>query len=208
MITDRNQLAGRRWGRGDSGLAVVEVAIVLPLLALLISGIIEGGMAWRDSLTVSSGTRSAARVVSNLGSNRLADYEALLTLDAALDGLSTSYVVGVLVYDASAADGAVPDACLDSGGNPKSITGSCNYYSAAMIDTMSISKFDGVSATTCSPTSWDHFYCPTDRETRQQQGVEKVGVWVRVKRGWFTNMFPGDGLTVEHRTVMNVEPGS
>jgi len=189
-------------------LAVVEVAIVLPLLALLISGIIEGGMAWRDSLTVSSGTRSAARVVSNLGSNRLADYEALLTLDAALDGLSTSYVVGVLVYDASAADGSVPAACLDSGGNPKSVSGSCNFYSAAMIKSMSISKFDGLSAPSCSATSWDHFYCPTDRETRQNHGLETVGVWVRVKRAWFTNMFPGDGLTVEHQTVMNVEPGS
>jgi len=208
MDADRTKRTERRRGRGDRGLAVVEVAIILPLLALLISGIIEGGMAWRDSLTVSSGTRSAARVVSNLGSNRLSDYEALLTLDAALDGLSTSYVVGVLIYDASAADGAVPAACLDSGGNPKSISGSCNYYSAAMIKSMSISKFDGLEATTCSATSWDHFYCPTSRETRQKQGLETVGVWVRVKRGWFTNMFPGDGLTVEHRTVMNVEPGS
>jgi len=208
MNVDLTKQAGRRRGRGDRGLAVVEVAIILPLLALLISGIIEGGMAWRDSLTVSSGTRSAARVVSNLGSNRLSDYEALLTLDAALDGLSTSYVVGVLIYDGSAADGSVPAACLDAGGNPKSISGSCNYYSAAMITSMSIAKFDGLGATTCSATSWDHFYCPTSRETRQNQGLETVGVWVRVKRGWFTNMFPGDGLTVEHRTVMNVEPGS
>ncbi len=208
MDTSPRSRRERRRADGDRGLVIVEFAIILPLLAMLIAGIIEFGMAWRDSLTVSSGTRSAARVVSNLGSNRLSDYEALLTLDAALQGLSTSYVVGVLIYDASAVDGAIPPACFGADGTPKSITGSCNYYSAAMIDSMSISNFDGVSATTCSATSWDHFYCPTSRETRQNQGLEIIGVWVRVKRGWFTNMFPGQGLTVEHRTVMNAEPGS
>lgn len=198
----------RRRLNDDRGLVVVEVAIILPLLALLISGIVEFGMAWRDSLTVSSATRSAARVVSNLGSNRLSDYEALLTLDAALQGLSTSYVEGVLIYDASAADGAVPSACLGSGGTPVSVTGSCNYYSSSMISALSSSNFDGASATSCSATSWDHFYCPTSRETKQDQGLETIGVWVRVERAWFTRMFPGQGLTVEHRTVMNAEPGS
>ncbi len=193
---------------GERGVAVVEVAIILPLLAMLVSGIIEFGMAWRDSLTVSSGTRSAARVVSNLGTNRLSDYEALLTLDAALGGLSTSYVVGVLIYDGSAADGAVPPACTDASNNPQSVSGKCNYYTAAMISSISISNFDGLGATSCSATSWDHFYCPTTREIHQDQGLEQIGVWVRVERDWFTHMFPGQGLTVEHQTVMNAEPGS
>lgn len=198
----------RRRASGDRGMAVVEVAIVLPLLALLISGIVEFGMAWRDSLTVSSGTRAAARVVSNLGDNRLSDYEALLTLDAALQGLSSSSVAGVLIYDASAADGSVPSACLGSGGTPVSVSGSCNYYSQSMISALSASNFDGASATSCSAGSWDRFYCPTSRETQQDEGVETIGVWVRVERAWITRMFPGQGLTVEHRTVMNAEPGS
>ncbi len=200
--------AKRSRSNGERGVAVVEVAIILPLLAMLVSGIIEFGMAWRDSLTVSSGTRSAARVVSNLGTNRLSDYEALLTLDAALGGLSTSYVVGVLIYDGSAADGGIPPACKDGNDNPQSVTGKCNYYTAAMINSMSIGNFDGLGATSCSASSWDHFYCPTDREIRQDQGLEQIGVWVRVERDWFTHMFPGQGLTVEHQTVMNAEPGT
>lgn len=194
--------------QGDRGVAIVEVAIVLPLLAMLVSGIIEFGMAWRDSLTVSSGTRSAARVVSNLGDNRLSDFEALLTLDAALGGLSSSVVVGVLIYDGSANDGSVPPVCLGAGGTPVSVSNKCNYYTAAMIDSMSVSNFDGIGASSCSGGSWDRFYCPTSRETGQSEGLEKIGVWVRVERDWVTHMFPGQGLTVEHRTVMNAEPGS
>ena len=206
-LTSRLRPRTRR-AKDDRGLVAVEVAIIMPLLVLLVSGIIEFGMAWRDSLTVSSGTRSAARVVSNLGGNRLSDYEALLTLDAALQGLSTSNVAGVMIYDGSAADGSVPAACLGSGGTPTSVSGLCNYYTASMLSSISLANFDGASATTCSSTSWDHFFCPTSRETRQNMGLQEVGVWVRVKRDWVTKMFPGQGLTVEHQTVMNVEPGT
>jgi hypothetical protein len=33
-------------------------------------------------------------------------------------------------------------------------------------------------------------------------------VWVRVDRGWFTDMFPGDGITIDDQTVMRVEPST
>ena len=85
--------------RGDGGLAIVEFAIVAPLLALLAAGVIEFGMAWRDNLTVSSASRAAARVASNLGNNNLADYEALLTLEAALASMEYATLEGVLIYD-------------------------------------------------------------------------------------------------------------
>ena len=70
----------RTWerARNDRGLAMVEMAIVAPLLALLMAGILEYGTLWRDDLTVTSSSRAATRVVSNLGTDHLSDYEALL----------------------------------------------------------------------------------------------------------------------------------
>lgn len=189
--------------RGDGGLAIVEMAIVVPLLALLAAGIIEFGMAWRDDLTISSATRSAARVASNLGDNDLADYEALLALEAALATLDDATIEGVLIYDGSATDGKPAAACFDGGGDPQaSAAGNCNFYTAAMLAALNPSNFS--SGGTCG--AWDWYYCPATERSTDQATLSDVGVWIRVKRDWFTDMFPGDGLTMKDQTVMRVEP--
>lgn len=191
--------------RGDSGLAIVEFAIVAPLLALLTAGIIEFGMAWRDNLTVSSATRSAARVASNLGDDNLTDYEALLTLRAAVSSLDHATLEGVLIYDGSATDGDPPTACFDAGGDPQSsASGNCNYYTAAMIDSLPQSNFSSMAS--CG--AWDWYYCPISERSTAQATLSDVGIWVRIDRGWFTEMFPGDGITIEDQTVMRVEPSA
>lgn len=190
---------------------MVEMAIVAPLLALLVGGIIEFGTMWRDNLTMSSSTRAAARVVSNLGDDRLSDYEALLTLDAALSGVSGLTIDGVLIYDAGAADGAPHSSCFDVAGDPQASMGHCNFYSAAQLVSIS-----GLScSTTCVefPNNTNCaggltvYFCPQDdRETDQSAGTTNVGVWVRAERGYLTGMFPGSGVTMTDRTVMKVEP--
>jgi Flp pilus assembly protein TadG len=191
--------------RGDNGLAVVEFAIVVPLLGLLAAGIVEFGMAWRDNLTVSTATRSAARVVSNLGDFGGADWQGLQTLEAALNSMDYATLEGVLVYDGSATNGDPSPSCFNASGDPQaSASGNCNYYTAAMIATMTASDFS--SAVSCG--SWDWYFCPLTERSTSQGSLSDVGVWVRVNRGWFTEMFPGDGITIEDQTVMRVEPAT
>lgn len=198
---------------GDRGLAMVEMAIVAPLLALLIGGIVEYGTLWRDAQTVTSSSRAATRVASNLGDNYLADYEALLSLNAALSSIDGVVLEDVMIYDASAADGAPHSSCFDSSGDPRDSSGYCNHYSGAdvaainAIDcSVSCSEFPNNSNCAGALTV---YYCPqTDRETDQSLGLDSVGVWVRISRQYFTGMFPGDGVTIEDRTVMKVEPQS
>ena len=57
---------GRRCGhtRHQRGAAMVEAAIVTPLLLLLVFGIIEFGFLYKDALTVGIGSRAGARVGS------------------------------------------------------------------------------------------------------------------------------------------------
>ena len=50
--TSSRRRFGRRRADGDRGLAMVEMAIVAPLLALLVGGLVEYGLLWRDNLTV------------------------------------------------------------------------------------------------------------------------------------------------------------
>lgn len=47
--------------RGDQGATIVEFALVLPLLALLIFGIIDFGITYNDYQALRSGVRDAAR---------------------------------------------------------------------------------------------------------------------------------------------------
>ena len=98
---------------------------------------------------------------------------------------------------------------FDANGDPvASAVGNCNYYTGAQLETLSASAFTSAGGgATCASTAPDWEFCPlTERETTLGAGLTKVGVWVRIHRSWFTSMFPGDGVTITDRTVMNVEP--
>ena len=195
-----------RRGRGDGGLAIVEMAVVAPLLALIVAGIVEFGTAWRDDLTVTNATRAAARVVSNLGDSREADAEALETLRAGVAGMEGVTIEGVLIFEATAADGGPSPSCFDAGGDPTGdAAGNCNYYTASQLETLTGADFTDPN---CAGDP-DQNFCPTtERETDQSVGVTPIGVWLRVEREWYTGVFPGTGFTITDRTVMNVEPES
>jgi Flp pilus assembly protein TadG len=50
-----------RTGRGDRGQSTVELALVLPLVALLLLLVLQGGLIVRDDLLLSHAAREAAR---------------------------------------------------------------------------------------------------------------------------------------------------
>ena len=58
----RHRVAPRAREREDRGAALVEFALVLPILALLIFGTIEFGWAFSQSLDVRHGAREVARL--------------------------------------------------------------------------------------------------------------------------------------------------
>jgi Flp pilus assembly protein TadG len=49
-----------RW-RGEKGQSVVEAALVVPLLLLLLAGLVDTGMAFRDEIGLTNATREGAR---------------------------------------------------------------------------------------------------------------------------------------------------
>ena len=63
--------------KGDDGSLIAELALVSPLLVMLLIGIFEFGMGWREVTNNSNATRSAARSVTNVGSGRSADWAGL-----------------------------------------------------------------------------------------------------------------------------------
>lgn len=190
----------------DEGVALIEAALVLPLVALLLVGMIEAGFAWRDSNALARSTQQAARTAARLADSELADYEALRALDSALAGLAASSIQRVIVYDAGAGAGDSPPAvCLDEEPAdppaPAGEFGLCNIYSAAQVHSDSPSEFgDGTS---CAG-KWDQNYCPSDR-VRSGDSPDRIGVWVELRFDQVTSVLPGS-LSLSRASVYQLEP--
>jgi len=181
---------------------MVEFAIVVPLMALFVFGLIELGTAWRDTLTVNTAARSGVRIASNLGNERLSDWETISSVKAALGDIDSADILSVIVYNAAATDGQIPAACLSGGGT--SVIGSCNHYTPAQLETLSESDF-GTTGAACSASSPDRYWCPLDRSTIQGS-LDHIGVYLRIQYQSKTDILPFDTLTIEDSAVMRVEP--
>ena len=195
----------RRPRSGDHGVALLEAALVIPFLALLVFGMIEGGFAYRDANVLSRATQQAARTDSRLAENLDADYEALRSLDSGLSSLSASSIQRVVIYDATTAGNVVPPACVsvarpdntDSVGvNSAGVR--CNVYSATQVGLDSPSSFG------CGAGSWDGTFCPSSR-SQDTPNPDRVGVWVQLSYDKVTTVLPGS-LTLERAAVYQLEP--
>lgn len=76
-------MTGRRRARGDEGVAIVEMALVLPILVVLILGMFTGALAWNQSQALGQGARVTARYASTLPLPVAGELESQAVLDAA-----------------------------------------------------------------------------------------------------------------------------
>lgn len=195
------RLRARR-AAGDRGAALVEMILFTPILTMIAIGILEFGLAWRDSITVSSSLRAGARVGSNAGNDRLADYNTLLALQSAIASIPNANIAKVVIFKSTTTDGAVPTACKTS---TTGISGVCNVYTGAQLASISSTQF-GTSGSTCSGSSPDVMWCPLGRNSQQASGADYLGVWIQVSHPYVTRMFPGSGITIDDSAVMRLEP--
>ncbi len=68
-MTDRTVTVTSRRFQGDSGAALVEFSFIAPVFLLLILGIIEFGLVFRDDITISDSVNDAARAGAIAGPN-------------------------------------------------------------------------------------------------------------------------------------------
>ena len=87
MMRNKARYLFKRGHSDDRGAAMVEFALVAMLLLTLVFGIVEFGLAFRNRLTISNATQSAARVGSALGFDDTSDLQVLLSLEQSLSNL-------------------------------------------------------------------------------------------------------------------------
>jgi Flp pilus assembly protein TadG len=77
----------------ERGVVAVEFAIILPLLALMLIGIIEGGLMARDHQILQNAAREGARF-SSLGPNRMKDVPNAASIEAVIKNRVVAYLAG------------------------------------------------------------------------------------------------------------------
>jgi hypothetical protein len=197
------RLRDRPAPRGDRGAALVEFALVLPLITALLLGIFEYGNAWRQVGTLERAAQQGARTVTQQANGRFADYEALRSVDSATRGMAGVEVTRVVIYRVTNPDGTVPGACLSG-----SVGGLCNTYSGAQARTTNPAGFvtaGGSGNPTCGGGSWDAGWCPTSRP-RSDTSPLRIGVHVTVDYTPVTGMIPGPTMTISRTAVYQIEP--
>jgi hypothetical protein len=92
---------------GEGGAALVEMAIILPLLVLLVFGIIEYGLVFKEKLTIAAAAASSARTGATMGTRAEADFAILQALEAGLfDQVDTGVLISVDIFKATPSTGA------------------------------------------------------------------------------------------------------
>jgi hypothetical protein len=178
---------GTARARSERGAVLVEFSIVAILLLVLAAVVFELGSAWSDSQLVTQSARSGARGASQIGIGPQADSFAVQAVEAALGDL-TPFVTRVVVYDAGAADGSMPPACVGAG--PPGIAGSCSIYDQTSFGTYG---------------SWTDGAWPPSARDNTFQTSDYVGVEVSISRPTLTN-FLQFNFTITDATVMRIEP--
>jgi Flp pilus assembly protein TadG len=195
---------------GSRGAVLVEFVLIAPVFAIIVAGVLELGLAFRDSMTVSNALRAGARVGSNAGRERLADYTILKSIEAAMAEVPTARINKIIIYKATSTASTPSAACMalaaPTGSSPvgysSATNGYCNVYGPSSLS-LTTSSFTG---STCTSTQPDYYWCPTSRQNQQALGADYLGVWMSVTYTYITKVFPGTGITIKDRAVMRLEP--
>lgn len=191
---------GRRIGRtrGDRGAALVEAAIVTPVLLLLVFGLFEMGLLFRDYLGATAAASDGARTASISADDPRADWQVLQSIKRTSAALPEDSLKRIVIFDAGSDPANLLDpqaGCLS--GSPAA--GSmCNAYTPADWDTYDADKFE------CDGLVPEPVWCGKDR-TSSDTAPSYIGVWMLVTHKYVTG-FVGDSIDLTPMTVYRIEP--
>ncbi|GIL35530.1 pilus assembly protein [Phycicoccus jejuensis] len=174
----------RRRPRGERGAVAVEAALVTPMFILLVVGIIEFGMFFKDYLSVADAVRAGVRTAS--AEPRISTYAQDAADSVAAEGtaFNRGQVQELWVYKANTA----------------------NQYPAGT------SSFAG-GCTTCVKFRWNGTrFAPTysnwaaiNQKACSYNPPDRIGVYLKTRHNAFTK-FVFSSITIEESAVLRFEP--
>lgn len=181
-----------RPNRRDKGATLVEMAMVLPILLLIIIGITEVGLYFKDYLTVTYSSREGARVAAFAGDSIDADCQILIAVGEFLGQANLDKLDRVEIYianqDGSQSGGNTNTARLKPGGDPTA----CTEPAAPS---------DGWLRTTNVPATSRYVTAGPSAP------LDIIGVRIVMDHQWITGFPPFSGqVEINETTIMRVEP--
>ncbi|MEZ5176208.1 MAG: TadE/TadG family type IV pilus assembly protein [Acidimicrobiia bacterium] len=173
-------MKAKRWQADEQGVALVEMAIVLPLLILMLFGIVEFGLAFNKRLTIGNASQSAARVGTAVANNEYADIATLEALEQgliSLPGNGQDTIKLVYIYKATSTGG---------------VTGSCpgSYCNVYQYDYDAFGcNWDPCPDPDLGPVDWTGRWDPESRNA-VVGNLDVMGVRVFFSHEWATNAVP------------------
>jgi hypothetical protein len=184
----------------ESGATLVEAAIVLPVLLLVVIGIMEFGLAFKDFLTVSYISREGARIAALAGDDPAADCAILTGLGDIITDGDLARIQEIQIYKAH------PNTGMQGSAYNRA------EYAVGEDPTICTEPVGG------QPNDgWDITYvaggfAPTSRQVAVSASgggasLDIIGVRVILNRNWVTGFGPFSGaMTVDESTITRMEP--
>ena len=168
--------------RGDErGAVLVEAAIILPVLLLVVLGIVEYSLAFKNSLAVSSATRSGARTASAQPRQEAFADNAAAAVAVAMSAIDQAAPQELWIYEANSS--GMPDS------NNFVTCSECVRY-----------RWDGDDWGEPFYEGWTY-----GEQNACSGEADTIGVYVRAEHRFMTSLF-GSARTLEDHTVMRLEP--
>jgi Flp pilus assembly protein TadG len=176
----------RRSARSQRGAVAVEAALVTPLLFLLVFGIIEFGMLFKDSLGASSAVRAGARMASAEPRAPTFATDAAAQVAKGASALDMHNVEKLWVYKA------------DVNGFPVGGVGTFNSCTSCV-------KFSWNAITRKFDVSSNTWLWSSQNACQGDPLHDSVGVYLQVTHPAVTGLI-FDHVTLHEHTVMSLEP--
>ncbi len=200
----------RRKRRSERGAAIIEAAFVTPVFFLLIFGLFEVGLLFRNSLTTNNAAQQGARMASVGGSTPDTDYLVLRSVEHGLEAMGLQELDFIVVFKASGPGDTVPAACLTASQTYDALNPTapaCNRYTPSDFFKEIEDPVTGVETGNfrCGVAAVDRYWCPTDRETSVSAGTDYVGIYVQTNHRFITGLF-GDQRNLSETRIIRLEP--
>lgn len=171
----------------EQGSTLVEFAVIFPLIIMLVMGIAEFSLAFKDWLTINHASREGARAGATAANDISADMQVLNAIEAAVTGGDLNSIVDVKIKDP---DGVQSTTYTYTGNVTCAWTPCPDPYAGA--------------PPLYAPPYQAPNYLPESRDvTAPKPG--RLQVSVTLTHQWFTGLF-GSTTTWTADTIMRLEP--
>jgi hypothetical protein len=228
----RSSHVGRQRCRGSRGASLIEAAVMTPVFLLLVFGIIEFGVVYRDYLTIGDATTVGARIGSITGPGLAdvrvsdgaggtvtveanGDFAAMMAVREDLAAIPIDWIDRIVIFEGDKPSqqttpvNQVPAFCKNTASIPANGPG-CNIYEPreafehleGTIDSADLDYFKCVSSS--DPA------CGWNPDTRANgpttDDIDYFGIYIKIDRPYLTGIF-GDDFTIEQAHILRLEPG-